>query len=237
MVGEVESPRAAMGSIEVVEVLVALPVGHPLAVPLELEALHGQERVDDRRAHRVADVRVGLERVERVARGTSAARRPAVLGRVGVAGERLAGLELAPHAVEAGEQRSRRSRGTGSRCRRRRGPRRGVARAALGRDADERRAVVPAPVGVGGREAVGDDPPVGVDGRVQERGQRGRVGEHAGGEVAQLGREPSLIVVGERVRRRRGPALKWMWKPEPPWSLNGLPMNVAMQPVDAPRRP
>ena len=25
-------------------------------------------------------------------------------------------------------------------------------------------------------------------------------------------------------------ALKWMWKPEPPWSLNGLPMNVATSP-------
>ena len=111
-------------------------------------------------------------------------------------------------------------------------------RAALGRDADERRAGCPSPSCVRRRERVGHEAAVGVDGRVQERHQRGRVGEHAGGEVAQLGARRRRRRRGRRTRcRRRGPSEKCRWKPEPPWSLNGLPMNVGDQAVDARRRP
>src|SRR3954447_6832231 len=86
--------------LEVVEVLLELPLGHVGPVALELEALDGDEGVDELAPHRVRDDVVGLQGVERVVQGRGQRRAGAVLGRgVGVAGERLAGVEPAPHPV------------------------------------------------------------------------------------------------------------------------------------------
>src|SRR5215207_4014241 len=157
-----------VGLLEVMQVLVDLPVRHPGAVALDLEPLHGEERVDDLRAHSVAQHVVGLQRVESIAEGVWQLPTGLLFGQgIGVTANRRAERQLLAHAVQPCEQ----DRG-GSAVRVRaaiahpdldpRGP------SSLGRYADESRAVVPAPVGVCRRQRVGDEPPVGVYGGVQE---------------------------------------------------------------------
>ena len=182
---------------------------------------------------RVGEHRVGLQRVERGLQRAWAASAAVARARVvGVAGDRRPAAR-ARRARRAGRRTApRRSPGTGWRAP---SPTRTSIRvraAALGRDADERRAVVPAPVGVRGRERVGHQAPVGVDRRVQERHQRGGVREHAGREVRAAASQTPSALVGRR-RTRCSPSRsseRCRWKPEPPWSLNGLPMNVATRP-------
>ena len=67
---DLDHQRCRMYSLEV-------PVGDVLAVALQLEPLHRQEGVDDLGPDRVADRRVGLERVERLAQRHR--QRPALL--------------------------------------------------------------------------------------------------------------------------------------------------------------
>ena len=196
-------------ALEVVQVLGDLPVGDPGAVALDLEALDRQEgrRRSRRRARRAGPRRPRARRARpRASSGRRVAarargrrgrrrRRPA---RGGASSRRM---PSAPAASDRGDRQVRVGRAVADA---ELDPGRA---AALGRDAHERGAVVPAPVGVGRRQRVRLDPPVGVDGRVEDRHQRRRVLEHAADEPARLVAD-AVGVVGRRRRRwrRRGSA-------------------------------
>src|SRR3954463_9112970 len=89
-----------VSALEVMQVLVDLPVRDPRAMALDLEPLDRQERLDDLGPERVAQDRVGLERVER------GLQRDGQLGAglvpVGVADHGRGQLEPAAYAVVAG---------------------------------------------------------------------------------------------------------------------------------------
>ena len=104
-------------SLQVVEVLLDLPVRDPAAVALDLEPLHGHERVHDLGAERGGQQLVGLERVQRLLeRARAAGRRRSRPGR------RRPRAAAAGSARAGGRRRRRparpRSTGTGWRCRR-----------------------------------------------------------------------------------------------------------------------
>jgi hypothetical protein len=143
---------------------------------------------------------VGLERVEGGAEvGRKLRPRVRVVGPVRVADHRLWRLEAALDPVQAGQEdrRGDQVRVRGAVARANLDPR---ARAALLRNAAERRAVVVAPVRVGRREAVRNDPLVRVHGRPEERLQALRVLDHAGDEGGRERAEPVWpCLVGERV--------------------------------------
>src|SRR5918994_6449682 len=137
-----------VGLLEVMQILVDLPVRHPRAVALYLEPLHGEERVDDLRSHRLAQHFVGFQRVESIAQGVRQRPTGLFFGQgISVAADGRTERQLLTHTVQPGEQ----GRG-GSEVRVRAAvphpdldPR---GTSPLGRYADEGRAVVPAPVGV-----------------------------------------------------------------------------------------
>src|SRR5918994_6556357 len=94
-----------VGLLEVMQVLVDLPVRHPGAVALYLEPLHGEERVDDVRSHRLAQHFVGFQRVEGIAEGVR--QRPTGLlfcQGVGIAANGRPERQLLAHTVQSGKQ-------------------------------------------------------------------------------------------------------------------------------------
>ena len=203
-----------------------------LGEPLDLEALHRDERRDELRAEPAR--RDGRRPRARRApcRGRPAAVEPGVgiVHPVGVAHDRLGRVEPALDPVEPGEQQrgddqvraGRAVAGADLDAR---------ARAALVRDAAERGAVVVAPVRVGRREAVGQDALVGVDRRPEQRLQPRRVLDHPGDELRGERAQPvRAALVGERVATVLAASERCTWKPEPPWSANGRPMKVASSP-------
>ena len=183
---------------EVLHILVQLPVGHPLRWRSTSKRFIARKvSTTARRARRAGTA--SASSASSAAPRSRGARRPG-LAAVGVAGDRRGRARA--------RARSRRGRRSSSAAIAEVRVGAAVAdahldpgrAAALGRDADERGAVVPAPVGVGRREGVGDEPPVGVDRRVQEAISAGAVLEHARDEVARIVAEPvGAVGVVERV--------------------------------------
>ena len=81
-------------------------------------------------------------------------------------------------------------------------------------------------------EAVGEDPLVRVDGGPEQRLQPLRVLDDAADEP-QCERADLRLLRRERVAAVAVGDRECRWNPEPPWSVNGRPMNVATRPSAA----
>ena len=167
---------------------------------LHLEALHRQERGDELRPDGVDEPGIRFERVERAAEiGRQLRSGVGVVGAVRVPDDGFRWRQAALDPVETRAQDRGRDQvcAGGAVAGANLDPRAG---AALARDTAEGCAVVVAPVRMGWRQAVREEPLVRVDGRPEQRLQAVRMLDHTGDEVAGERAQPlGPTLVGKRV--------------------------------------